>query len=94
MFYLSNNAIQYTVQQLLRIVGVNLNFGRIKISIPSDNSRVNVEIVEDKLLVFKLMNEKEIDQLLKGELSLKKIPSFDAKVNVPVVLIDHGDNCT
>ena len=86
MSKLSKNAIKYTIEQLLYIVGIK-QIQEIRINISRDSLSL---LFENKYIVFKLMNAAETEKLLKGELKLKRIPSFDSKVNVPVFFTNEN----
>jgi hypothetical protein len=88
MSKLSKNAINYTIQQLLHIVGIN-QIQEIRINISSDSLSLSFE---NKHIVFKLMNAADTEELFKGELKLKRIPSFDSKVNVPIFFTNDNTN--
>jgi len=82
--FLSDNAIKYTVWQLFQIVGIRENSEILSANLVADHCRLIITISENKQIIFKLMNQIEAELLLKGELMLKWIASFDEKVSVPV----------
>jgi hypothetical protein len=86
MLKLSDNAIKYTIHQLFRIAGIILNADSVKISGHSGNSEVRVSLSEKQYIVFILIPEADISNLLNGKLVLSKVPSFDSKVTIPVAL--------
>jgi hypothetical protein len=85
MLKLSDNAIHYTLHQLFRISGTILSTESIEILRHPENSEARVGFFE-RDIVFSLMSEYDTGKLLDGELSLRKVPSFDSKINIPVAL--------
>lgn len=92
MEILTDNAIRCTVQHLFIIAGVKQNIENIKVYRNEDNCRIIVEISEKKEIFFKLMSKIEIVKLLKGELLLKRVASFDGKVTVPLFFTTDSDD--
>jgi hypothetical protein len=90
MLKISDNAIHYTVRQLFQIAGITVKTESVNIIRHFENTEVNVELLESSNIVFRLISEIETGQLFKGELSLKRIPSYDLKLDVPVIM--DGNN--
>lgn len=88
MFRITDNAVYYTVNQLFRIACGGLDPESIHYSGNSDNSEVTVEVNGINRILFKLISDIETEKLLRGELHLDSIPSFDSTIRIPVALAD------
>ena len=84
MQILTENAAKYTVKQLFLIAGLRQNIEQINIIYGADECRINVPLSGNNEIIFSLMKGSDTEQLLKGEIGFKTIPSFDKKVNIPI----------
>ena len=88
MFRLTYNAVQYTVNQLFKIAGTDLSPESVHVSPDTEHPSVSVVFAGSFVIVFSLISVEQAECLLLGQLRLKKIPSFDSKIEIPVVLND------
>lgn len=92
MSVFSNNAIEYTLLQLFKIAGVNKLLKNVEVFNTLDGVNVVVEVGENKLIEFHLVNDPEINCLLNGESEFSSIASFDKKRDIPVFGLNKNDN--
>jgi hypothetical protein len=90
-YQFSDIAITYTIHQLFEIAGITLRHNT-EINFNREASSVTIVIGGNKQVVFKVMEQNKIKELLKGELILQNISSYDSKVNVPLFFTDHENN--
>lgn len=84
MDFLTQNAIKYTLGHLFSVAIPN--YSLIK-DISTSENVVNVVLENNKVVRFLVMNSIQREALLKHELALIEIESFDKKVNVPIYSI-------
>lgn len=84
MDYLSNNGIIYAVRYLLEFAGVGLENVHITFNDWSQNPSVDVNLINNKHIIFKILKPFEIRRLISGELPDIRIYSFDNSVEVPI----------
>jgi hypothetical protein len=86
MSSLSSNAIQYTINQFLTIIGINKperqEFSQNEVGIKSISLLWGL-----KAVVFRLMPDHDLQDLIAGNLNYQLIPTFDSKFYIPIFLI-------
>ncbi len=91
MIKISDNAIYYTVQQLFQISGIMLKKESVRIIRHPENPEVNIDFSENLSMVFRLLSDTETEKMVKGSARVKRISSFDSKIEVPVMMTGSAD---
>lgn len=88
MYPFSNEAVYYTVNNLFEFAGITLKED-FKMTFNRDAYYVTVTAWENKPVILKIMQQNDINQLLKGQLPLQFIPSFDLKESIPFFITNN-----
>lgn len=84
MFFLTQNAIEYTIRQLFKVAYPD----SIKIlSIDTDKDGLSSMVkLNSKKIVFNISDHNTIDRLFSGKLNLRDFPTADGLCTIPVIL--------
>lgn len=89
MDFLTHNAIRYTINHLLSVA---LPGSCLNPKISKFENKIDIKFGNDKLVHFYIMSPSERLALLKCELSLINIKSFDQKVSIPIFPVKSDSN--
>jgi hypothetical protein len=91
MYQFSDAEVRYAIQQLFTIAGLTLNEDS-EMAFDRNASSVTISVWGNKQVVLKVMQQYEIEDLLKGELLLQIVTSFDSQVDIPLFITNNEDN--
>lgn len=82
MHIFSDSAVQYTIYLLFKIAGCVIKKSEVKFN--RRESLIIAPVDDTRQVIFKVMQKKDIKQLVNDYLSMQTIASFDGKIDIPV----------